>query len=116
MYVYKDALRRGKSVIFVQSQDEEDAQRATVALNAAGAESIDAAREQHWIGLRSAEREHYQGLGGNFDQDERDYRSGFQSAMSGATDSRREGESSNYAYRRGYERGLAWCREQRGKR
>ena len=116
IYVYKDALRRGKSVLFVQARDDDEAQRATEALNAAGAESIDAAREQHWIGLRSAEREHYEALGGSFDQDERDYRRGFQVAMAEAGSARpAERETSNYAYRRGYERGLAWCREQSHK-
>ena len=112
IYVYKDALRRGKSVLFVQARDEDEAQRATMALNAAGAESIDAAREQHWIGLRDAEREHYQTLGGNFEQDERDYRKGFQAAMADSGGSRTaDREASSYAYRRGYDRGLAWCRE-----
>ena len=117
LYVYKDALRRGKSLLFVQASDEDAAQRATVALHAAGAETIDAAREQHWIGLRSAEREHYQGLGANFDQDERDYRSGFQDAMADAGRARpANGESSNYAYRRGYDRGTEWRRRQREQR
>jgi len=113
MYVYRDALRRGKSVIFVQTQDEDDAQRAAAALNAAGAETIDAAREQHWIGLRSAEREHYEQLGGNFDLDERDYRNGFQAALKGQDAALSpEGAASSYAYRRGHERGLVWRREQ----
>ncbi|MEO8373124.1 MAG: hypothetical protein ABI806_28320 [Candidatus Solibacter sp.] len=112
LYVYKDALRRGKSVLFVQAGDDDEAQRATMALNAAGAESIDAARDQHWIGLRDAEREHYQSLGGSFDQDEREYRRGFQAAMSDQGGSRSaEREASSYAYRRGYDRGVEWCRE-----
>ena len=116
LYVYKDALRHGKSVLFVQASDDDEAQRATLALNAAGAETIDAAREQHWIGLRSAECEHYEGLGGSFAQDERDYRRGFQAAMADSGSSLpAEREASNYAYRRGYERGLAWCREQNEK-
>jgi len=116
LYVYKDALRRGKSVLFVQARDDDEAQRATMALNAARAESIDAAREQHWIGLRDAEREHYQALGADFDQDEREYRRGFQAAMLDAGQARpAEREASNYAYRRGYDRGLAWCRAQNEK-
>jgi hypothetical protein len=66
LYIYKDALRRGKSVLFVQARDADEAERASAGLTAGGAESIDAARNQHWIGLRSAEREHYQALGGDF--------------------------------------------------
>jgi hypothetical protein len=116
LYVYKDALRRGKSVLFVQARDDDEAQRATTALNAAGAESIDAAREQHWIGLRDAEREHYQALGGSFDQDELDYRKGFQAALADSGESRpAERDATHYAYRRGYDRGLAWRREQNEK-
>lgn len=117
LFVYKDALRRGKSVLFVQARDDDEAQRATMALNAAGAETIDAAREQHWIGLRDAEREHYEAMGGAFDQNERDYRRGFEAAMADSGNPRpADREVSNYAYRRGYDRGLALCREQHEKK
>jgi len=105
LYVYKDALRRGKAVLFVQARDEEEDARARVALSAAGAETIDAAREQHWIGLRSAEKEHYQDLGGDFERDETEYRRGFEAALRGSGESD-ERESTNYAFRRGYQRGL----------
>jgi hypothetical protein len=117
VYVYKDALRRGKSLIFVQAADDDEAQRASTALAAAGAESIDAAREQHWIGLRSAEREHYENLGGNFDRDESDYRQGFRAGMADADGSQSgERDFSNTAYRHGYERGSAMCRQDREPR
>jgi hypothetical protein len=111
LFVYKDALRRRKSVLFVQTPDAETARRASAALTAAGAESIDAAREQHWIGLRSAEKEHYQNLGGNFETDERDYRRGFQAALRHGQQSTPEVGGSR-AYRCGYERGLAYRRDQ----
>ncbi|MCU1234145.1 MAG: hypothetical protein JWP63_2112 [Candidatus Solibacter sp.] len=116
LFVYKDALRRGKSILFVQTPDDDEAQRASAALTAAGAESIDAAREQHWIGLRDAEQEHYQKLGGDFTKDERDYREGFQAAIRQADGSGTlEPEiSSTYAYRCGYERGLAHRHRQQG--
>lgn len=106
LFVYKDALRHGKSILFVELPDDEDAERARAALGAAGAESIDAAREQHWIGLRDAEREHYESNGGDFTRDERDYRRGFELAMS-----EKEGEyapiirAASRAFRTGYERG-----------
>ncbi|MEO8592245.1 MAG: hypothetical protein ABI759_02890 [Candidatus Solibacter sp.] len=116
LFVYKDALRRGRAVLFVQAKDEDQAERAQVALSAAGAESIDAAREQHWIGLRGAEREHYQGLGGNFESDEIEYRRGFQAAMAELEPSLPDDrQATNYAFRRGYQRGSEWCRAQREK-
>ena len=46
-----------------------------------GAESVDAAREQWWIGLRSAEESHYSKSGKNFADDEKFYRLGFQAAL-----------------------------------
>jgi hypothetical protein len=111
MFVYKDALRRGKSIVFVQTADAEDAERAKAALSAAGAESIDAAREQHWIGLRSAEQEHYRKLGGDFEKDERDYRRGFQAALRHGHEDKPE-LIGNRAFCCGYERGLAYRRSQ----
>jgi hypothetical protein len=112
LYVYKDALRRGKAVLFVQARDEEEDARARVALSAAGAETIDAAREQHWIGLRSAEKEHYQELGGDFERDEKEYRRGFEVALRGGESAERE--ATNYAFRRGYQRGLEQRRQTEG--
>ena len=117
LYVYKDALRQGKSILFVEAPDTGLAERASAALTAAGAESIDAAREQHWIGLRSAEREHYQSLGGDFEKDERAYRRGFEAALGqedgdNAVAPKRSGNS---AFRCGYERGIAARRAHRGK-
>src|SRR5262249_10927030 len=44
-------------------------------------ESVDAARERWWIGLRSAEQKHYQLSGGNFRDDEKFYRLGFEAAL-----------------------------------
>src|SRR6266404_9831598 len=81
VYVYEDALRRGRSVVIAFADDDQIAEQARTALARAGAESVDAAREEWWIGLRDAEREHYLGQGGNFDLDEAKYRLGFEAAM-----------------------------------
>jgi len=117
VYVYEDALRRGRSVVITFADDELIAQNARTELARAGAESIDAAREEWWIGLRDAEREHYTNQGGDFDLDEAKYRLGFESALhpdrrgkSGedAAASLREkyGADANApAFRQGYERG-----------
>ncbi len=114
LFVYKDALRQGKSVIFVEARDAEGAEQASAALTAAGAESLDAAREKHWIGLRGAEREHYQTVGGDFEKDERDYRRGFEAAL-GQDDNVTEPRYGSEAFRYGYERGLAHRESQRGE-
>jgi hypothetical protein len=81
VFVYEDALRRGRSVVIAFVDDAERAGTARAELSRAGAESIDAARDEWWIGLRDAEREHYTERGGNFDTDEAKYRLGFEAAM-----------------------------------
>ncbi len=81
LYVYEDALRRGRSVVIAFHHDEQIAARARAELKRAGAESVDAAREEWWIGLRGAEREHYTAEGGDFGVDEAKYRLGFEGAL-----------------------------------
>jgi hypothetical protein len=85
LFVYEDALRRGRSVVVALAEDEAAATRFRELLKAEGAESVDAAREQWWIGLRDAEREHYSTLGKNFGGDEKFYRLGFESALHART-------------------------------
>jgi hypothetical protein len=81
LFVYEDALRKGRSVVIALSDDEAEASRLRGLLSVEGAEAVDAAREQWWIGLRSAEKEHYSALGRNFGDDEQFYRLGFESAL-----------------------------------
>jgi hypothetical protein len=80
LYVYEDALRQGHSVV-VAIGDDPQAEAVRGALEDAGAESIDRAREMWWVGLRDAEKETYQAQGGNFDEDERYFRCGFEAAQ-----------------------------------
>jgi hypothetical protein len=81
VFFYEDALRQGRSIILVLAGDGSGEQRAHKLLADAGAESIDAARKDWWLGLRGAEQEHYRALGHNFELDEGVYRSGFTSAL-----------------------------------
>lgn len=81
LFVYEDALRRGRSVLIAFVDDPDLAAKARGELSHAGAESVDAARNEWWIGLRDGEREHYAKQGGNFDMDEAKYRLGFEAAM-----------------------------------
>jgi hypothetical protein len=81
IFVYEDALNRGRSVVIALAEDEAEAKPFRKLLSVAGAEAIDAARDQWWIGLRSAEQEHYSTTGRRFDDDEKFYRLGFEAAL-----------------------------------
>lgn len=115
IYLYEDALRQGRSVViaFAEKAQEEAARRA---LDGAGAESLDAARESWWVGLRSAEEAEYEGE--DFGTVEASYRRGFEAAFrSGGRGDHAEAASrlrsehgavaEEAAFRRGYERGRA---------
>lgn len=81
LFVYEDALRRGRTVLIITTDDEEGAEAARNILAQSGAESIDAARESWWVGLRDAESEGYSAGGGDFKVDEPAYRRGFEAAL-----------------------------------
>lgn len=85
IFVYEDALRRGRTVVVVLGEDAAGAERIRERFKAEGAEAVDAARHQWWIGLRSAELEHYSASGRNFDKDEKFYRMGFEAALHART-------------------------------
>jgi CBS domain-containing protein len=120
LFVYQAALREGRTVLVALADDEPMADAAREVLIAAGAESIDAARQRWWIGLRDAEAETYSAQGGDFTKDELIYRRGFEAALRWTTagkpyetvvDSFRTEYADVYqeeAFRRGYERGRAY--------
>jgi len=83
LFFYEDALRQGRSVVLVFAADDREEERARKLLEDGGAESLDAARKDWWLGLRDAEAEHYRALGHNFEDDQDAYRSGFESAVHG---------------------------------
>lgn len=116
LYVYEDALRQGRSLVVALAADETEAENVRRALAEAGAESLDAARERWWIGLREAEAAAYTAAGGEFARDETDYRCGFEAALSLGPEAGPHGEALGHlrerypetcereAFRRGYER------------
>jgi hypothetical protein len=120
LYVYRDALRRGRSVVVVTAEDEERAERVRRLFGDLGAESVDAAREEWWIGLRDAEEAHYTQQGGDFRKDEALFRRGFDAAVrlpqapppfEEARAILRETDGAavdERPFRAGYERGRAW--------
>lgn len=81
IFVYEDALRKGHSVVITMADDEPAASRLREVLQQSGAESVDAAREQWWTGLRSSEESRYVTSGRSFSEDEEFFRLGFQAAM-----------------------------------
>ena len=117
LYVYEDALRRGRSVVIAFADDDQIAENARAELQRAGAESVDAARNEWWIGLRGAEQEHYTSQGGDFNLDEATYRLGFEAALhpdrrgksgedAGQSLQQKYGaDAATQAFRQGYERG-----------
>jgi len=119
LFIYNDALRQGRTVVIVVTDDAEE-ERAQEVLVQAGAESLDAARERWWLGLRDAEAETYTAQGGDFARDERLYRRGFEAALHAGASGRPYEEVLEYlrtyyadeygeeAFRRGYARGQAY--------
>jgi outer membrane lipoprotein SlyB len=119
LFVYEDALRTGHSIVIAEADDELHADTIRHALAEAGAETIDAAREQWWIGLRTAEQETYKE--GDFEHDEPYYRKGFEAAQSPIVRGKSYDKALDYltrnhqvavnnpAFRRGYERGRQFC-------
>lgn len=118
LFVYEDALRRGRTVVLAVTDDEEQADSARGVIAQAGAESVDAARDSWWVGLRDAEEAEYTGGGGgDFSADEPVYRRGFEASLhprgrgrSYEEDAERlrecfGAECDEAAFRRGYERG-----------
>ena len=85
IFVYEDALRKGRSVVIALVNNETEAVRLRELLQTEGAETVAAAREQWWIGLRSDEQEHYAAHGRNFGDDEIFYRLGFEAALHART-------------------------------
>jgi hypothetical protein len=117
-----DALRKGRTVVFVNS-DEDISEEVKRILESSGAESVDAAREEWWLGLRDDERAFYETDGGNFDEAEPVYRRGFEAALHPGA--RGKSYDENVArlhdlygpdcklsrFKRGYERGCEYYRE-----
>ena len=135
LFFYEDALRQGRSVVVAVAADETSAKPIRTLMKEEGAESVDAAREKWWIGLRDVEKEHYASSGGDFYRDEMFYRLGFQAALHARTrgkeydqvlnemaqdleDLKRRYPDSEVEepFRKGYERGRAYFESIRGKK
>jgi hypothetical protein len=120
MFVYEDALRQGRTVVIALTSDDRQDEAARNIMAQAGAESIDSARENWWVGLRDDEDQHYRAQGGDFASDEPYYRLGFESALYPDSRGKSYEDVGDYLrechgdaceqkpFRRGYERGQAY--------
>jgi hypothetical protein len=120
LFIYEDALRQGRTVLIVLVDQEEQEEMVRDTLAQAGAESLDAAREHWWLGMRDVEAESYSAQGGDFSRDEVLYRRGFEAALQLETSGKSYGEALDYlqtryadvhreeAFRLGYVRGQAY--------
>jgi len=117
LFVYEDALRQGRSVVIVFTSEGRQSDAVRKIIEQAGAEGVDSARENWWLGLRDAEEEHYTAGGRDVASDEPNYRCGFEAALHQQTRGKSYSDVVNYlmarypkiyseeSFRRGYERG-----------
>ena len=121
LFVYEDALLRGRSVVIAFAEDDA-AEHIRKVFAKAQAESIDAAREDWWLGIRDTELEFYGTQGRDFNADEVSYRRGFEAALNARFRGREYKDvapdlkqffaesGTDEAFQRGYERGLQYQR------
>jgi hypothetical protein len=114
-------------VVIVLTEDDEQVELARAVLSETGAESIDSAHENWWVGLRDAEREHYSARGTDFGSVEANYRSGFEAALLPQMRGTSYADAVNFlaahhaatyseeSFRRGYARGQAYYQRLIGK-
>lgn len=125
LYIYEDALRRGRSVVIALVDDDDIATKVRSLFAEQCAESLDAAHENWWLGLRDVEEETYRAEGRDFVSDEQSYRCGFEAAHHAKLRDRSYDEAgtdlrglypdtvTEEAFRRGYERGQAYYQKLR---
>jgi hypothetical protein len=121
LYIYKDALQHGRTVVIALTEDSNQAEAARQAMAQTGAESLDAARHNWWVGVRDAEEATYTAENGDFRQDEALYRRGFEAALRWEVAGKPYDEATDYlrthyadvyeqqAFRRGYARGRVYA-------
>jgi hypothetical protein len=125
VFFYEDALRQGRSVVIGLAQSDDQIEAGRDALEKAGAETLDAAREEWWIGLKDAEEAVYSKPEG-FKNVEAIYRRGFTAALEPDIRGRSYQQADEYlrktcpefyqeeSFRRGFERGQRYHREKAG--
>jgi hypothetical protein len=122
VFFYEDALRCRRSLVIAMADSEDNATSARFIMERNKAESVDAAREKWWIGLRDNEAREYSRGEGDLSMQERIYRAGFEAALSPALRNKSFSEAENRLrdkfpdltgneiFRRGFERGRQYLR------
>jgi len=80
LLVYANVLESGQSVVIASVENDTDLESVRQIMKEAGVDSIDAARDAWWVGLRDAEAVEY---GDGFEAAEAVYRQGFEAACRG---------------------------------
>jgi hypothetical protein len=123
IFFYEDALRQCRSIVIATSTSDDAIEKGRSMMQRDGAETIDAARDKWWIGLRDSEAEQYEAPGEHVDNYERRYRCGFEAALrpdfrnttyDKAAPKLRQSYPDVYeddVFRRGFERGRAYYAE-----
>jgi hypothetical protein len=121
IFFYEQALRQGRSIVVAAWDGDDQIDAARRALEDSGAESLDAAREKWWIGIREVEEGAY-AAPDEFRAVEHTFRRGFAAALhpdlreksyADAAASLRQKYPDDYdqeAFRRGFERGRSYYR------
>ena len=127
VFFYEDALRCRRSLVIAMADSEDNATSARFIMERNKAESVDAAREKWWIGLRDNEAREYSRGEGDLSVQERIYRAGFEAALAPALRNKSFSEAENRLrekfpdltgneiFRRGFERGRQYLRSCRQK-
>jgi hypothetical protein len=123
LYLYEDALAHGYGIVFVMPETGPQEVMAQRTLLNSGAQSLEAARDAWWVGIRDAEKAHYDAAHGDFESAEDVYRQGLLAALQpdfrGRTfedalpELRRRFDAAvgHPAFRRGYTRGAERAKE-----
>jgi hypothetical protein len=121
IFFYEDALRQGRALVVGMSEDDDRIEAGRNALQKAGADSLDGAREKWWIGLRDAEETEYS-KPEEFKDVENTFRQGFAAALEPEIRGRSLNDAAEYlkqnypncysdeSFRRGFERGQHYYR------
>ena len=81
LFLFEDALRRGRTIVVIVARDEGQANLARELLVQHGATDVRDARNEWWRGLRDVESAAYAREGRDFARDETVYRRGFEAAL-----------------------------------
>lgn len=120
LFVYNHALLQGNSVVIAFTEESGQNDAAHRALEAAGAESVNAAREKWWVGTYDAAEEIHGVENHQMIRDRAEYRQGFEAALRPETYDRSYEEMQTYlqaeypqiyrddAFQRGYVQGQAY--------